>query len=244
MKFTSFVMPILYLTCVAMMLLASTATVVAQTADEIRQYDVIVKGKPVGNISIRISQAPDGTTTASTDTSIEAAFLLIKYRYEFHGKETWQGDQLLQFNSRTNDNGTQSKVEATVDARGSKIDVQGKDSRQGPLLAMTTNYWRVPSSGLAAGNFSIIEPDTGILRSVRLQTVGLDNVTVEGREIACHHYRLTGEANAELWFDGQGRLVRQQTVEQGYPTEQRLARIRSDTKSPSGAQASLTGYQN
>ena len=73
---------------------------------------------------------------------------------------------------------------------------------------MTENYWRLPDVELATKNFSIIEPDTGILRSVRLQCVGPDSFTVEGHKIACKHYRLTGEATAELWFDGQGRLVR------------------------------------
>ena len=86
-------------------------------ADEIRQYDVIVKNKPVGNISIRISQSADGTTTTCTDTSIEATFLFVKYRYEFHGNEKWQGDRLVQMDSRTDDNGTSSSVQAVVDSR-------------------------------------------------------------------------------------------------------------------------------
>ena len=109
---------------------------------------------------------------------------------------------------------------------------------------MTENYWRLPSPDLANVIFSIIEPDTGILRSVRLHCVGPDSVTVEGHEIACNHYHLSGDATAELWFDSQGHLIRQQTVEQGYPTEQRLVRIRYESKVPSNAQASLVGYQN
>ena len=222
----------------------AVAQIPIERIDEIRQYEVFVKDKPMGNVSIRISQSADGTTTTCTDTSIEASFLFIKYRYEFHGEERWQGDRLMQINCRTNDNGTPLNVQAVVDSRGSRIEVQGKGSRLGPLLAMTENYWRLPSTDAAAGNFSIIEPDTGILRTVRLQYIGPDSMTVEGYKIACNHYRLTGEATAELWFDSQGRLVRQQTVEQGYPTEQRLTRIRSGSKAPTGGQASLIGYQN
>ena len=233
--------------CIGLALLACT-TAVAQTpieqADEIRQYDVIVKDKPVGNVSIRISQAPGGGVSTYTDTSIEASFLFIKYRYEFHGKETWQGDRLTQLDSQADDNGTRSSIQAVVDLQGSRIDVQGKPSRIGPLLAMTENYWRLPVASFTVGQFSIIEPDTGILRTVRLQLVGPDSVIVEGREIACNHYRLTGEAAADLWFDGQNRLVRQQTIEQGYPTEQRLVRIHSVPKPRTGAQASLASHQD
>ena len=243
MKFQTVLFAILYLTCLVLALLAP-AKVNAQTTDEIRQYDVIVKNKPVGNVSIRISQDADGTTTATTDTSIEAAFLFIKYRYEFHSNEQWRGDRFVQMASRTNDNGTPLSVQAVVAMHDSQIDVQGKVSRTGPPLAMTENYWRLPGAEAAKENFSIIEPDTGIVRSVRLQSVGPDSVTVDGHAIACNHYRLTGEAAADLWYDAQGRLVRQQTVEQGYPTEQRLARIRSEPKAPSGDRASLTGYHN
>jgi hypothetical protein len=213
-----------------------------ERADEIRLYDVIVKDKPVGNISIRISQAQDGSTTTYTDTSIEASFLFIKYRYEFHDKETWQGDRLAQIDSRGNDNGTPFSVRAVVDSRGSRIDVEGKPSRTGPPLAMTENYWRLPSA--AVGNSCIIEPDTGVLRTVRLQEVGADSFTVQGREIACDHFRLTGDAAADLWFDREGRLVRRQTIEQGYPTEQRLVRIHSVSKRQTGAQASLASHHD
>jgi len=234
----------LYVCSALLVLPAAVAQVPIERTDEIREYDVIVKEKPVGKVSIQISQASDGATMASTHTSVEATFLFIKYHYEFYGKETWRGDQLVQIDSTTNDNGTPTRIQAVVDSQASRIDVQGKESRHGPPLAMTENYWRLPSAVAAAGNFSIIEPDTGIVRTVRLQQVGQDFVTVDGHEIACNHYRLTGDAKAELWFDSQGRLVRQQTVEQGYLTEQRLVRIRTCPPASAGSPASLAGYQN
>jgi hypothetical protein len=242
MKIASLAPAVICLLCMCVVILAST-TVAAQTPDEIRQYDVIVRDKPVGNVSIRISQRPDGTTIAHTDTSVLVEYLLFKYRYEFHGTETWQIDRLLQLDSRTEDNGKSASVKAAIDSQGSRIEVRGNASRIESPLAMTENYWRLPNPGLTTANFSILEPDTGIVRSVRLQQLGPDSVTVEGREIACNHYRLTGEANAELWFDAEGRLVRQQTVEQGYLTEQRLARIRSIPNAPPVGQATLTGCQ-
>jgi hypothetical protein len=213
------------------------------SADEIRQYDVLVKDKPVGHVTIRISPSTDGSVTTTTDTSIEASFLFITYRYEFHGRELWQGDRLVQLDSRANDNGTAMNLQAATDARGSRINIAGKPNKAGPPLAMTTNYWRLPAADFAAGSFSLIEPDSGVLRTSRLQFVGPDNCTVEGRQVMCNHYRLSGDAAAELWFDGEGRMVRQQTVEQGYPTEQRLVKVRSEQKPAAAGPAVLTGYQ-
>jgi hypothetical protein len=197
----------------------------AQT-DEVRQYEVTVKNEPVGSATVRISSSPDATTTTTIDTSVLARFFLYKYRYEFHGSETWQGDQLVKFDGKVNDNGKMLHVEGAVDHQGSLISIDGKQSRQGLWLTMTMNYWRVPTiSASAGGNFPIIEPDTGTVRKVRLQDVGTERVVADGREIECRHCRISGDASAELWFDASDRLVRQQTVEQGYLTELRLARI-------------------
>jgi hypothetical protein len=49
-------------------------------------------------------------------------------------------------------------------------------------------------------------------------------VARKGR-LSCIHYRLRGDLMADLWFDGQRRLVRQQMVEHGYATELRLVRL-------------------
>jgi hypothetical protein len=212
-------------------LLASRA-VLAQApigpADEVREYEVLVKQKPVGRISTWVTEAQDGTTVAVIDTAVEAEFFLIKYRYEFHGKETWQGDRLVRLESHTNDNGKLLAVSAAVDSNGSRIDVKSKPVRSGPVLAMTSNYWRLPNAELAAGKLSIIDSDTGAILNVRFQRVGPDSLVIDGRRTACEHYRVSGDTAAELWFDGQRRLIRQQTVEQGYPTELRLARIRGN----------------
>ena len=218
------------LSLVGALLLTSRAVFAAApnpTPEEVREYEVIVKQKPSGKVTIRIAAAPDGTTVATTETAVEAEFVLLKYRYEYHGQETWQGDRLLKLESRTNDNGKPLAVSAAVDANRSRVDVKGKPAVAGPLLAMTSNYWRLPDARLAADKFSIIDSDTGTLFTVRLQHVGPDSVVVEGRQIACEHFRISGDTAAELWFDGEHRLVRQQTVEQGYTTELRLARVRS-----------------
>jgi Family of unknown function (DUF6134) len=201
------------------------------SAEEVRTYEVLVKGKPAGSVVTRTASAQDGITVAITDTTVETSFLLIKYRYEYHGKETWRGDRLLRLDSRTNDNGKALAVSAAVDANGSRIEVKGKPAQSGPALAMTTNYWRLPGLQVPAEGFSIIDSDTGTLFRVRLQRVGPDEVVIGGQKIACEHYRLSGETAAELWFDGNGRLVRQQTIEQGYPTELRLVRISTPTAS-------------
>ncbi len=89
----------------------------------------------------------------------------------------------------------------------------------------------------------MLEPDTGTVRNVALNFVGLESVSIQGQQISCNHFRVSGEKAAELWFDRENRLVRQQTVEQGCPTEIRLVQMQRSATPPE-SRATLTGYQN
>ena len=113
-------------------------------SEEIREYDVLIKQSPAGKVSTRITQAQDGTTVAVTDTAVDAKSFLMKYHYEYHGQETWRGDRLTHLDSHTNDDGKKLAVAAAVDSSGAQIDILGKPRRSGPVLVMTTNYWRLP----------------------------------------------------------------------------------------------------
>jgi hypothetical protein len=214
-------------------LLASRAQ--AQTAparEEVRQYQVLVRQKPVGTVSIRIQELQDGSMHSITDTLVEAEFFLMKHRYEYHGQETWRGDRLTQLESHTNDNGKLLAVSSILDSDRSTVKLKDQSPQVGPAFVMTSNYWRLPDAKWTKGKFTIIDSDTGTPLAVKLTTIGADTLVVENRTIACQHYRISGDTAAELWFDQQGRLVRQQTVEQGFATEVRLTR----TKISSSAQ--------
>jgi hypothetical protein len=43
--------------------------------------------------------------------------------------------------------------------------------------------------------------------------------------IPCTEYRLSGDVDVHVWLDAQGRVVRQQSVEDGHHTELRLTKI-------------------
>jgi hypothetical protein len=226
----------------ALLTFACAQTCSTASADEIREYQVVVKDKPVGNVTIRIDQAANGATVARTDTTVEAEFLLIKYHYEFHDQEIWNGDQLVQLQSNINKNGRPLTIAVTGSPRDSNIQVQGQAPRIGPPVTMTENYWRLPSAAAITGNFYLLQADTGAVRVAGLKFVGLESINIQGQPVACNHFRVTGDATADLWFDGENRMVRQQTVEQGYPTEIRMVQVRRGATP--GSPATLAGYQN
>lgn len=197
------------------------------TAEETREFEILVKGKPAGRCVLRIRELDDGTTVATTDADVSLSFVVYTYRYEFHGQEIWRQGSMLLTDNRAVDGGKVLAARARNNPQGSIMELRDKPSVSGPLLRMTTNYWRLPAAETLTGEFSILEADTGAIHAVKLKPLGPDELVVEGRTVRSTHYRLSGDAAADLWFDAQQRLVRKQNVEEGYPTELRLVRIRA-----------------
>jgi hypothetical protein len=192
--------------------------------EEVREFEVFVKDKPAGKSTIRITETADGTTQVDTEASVELNYFVYVYRYDFHGRETWREGRLVSTENRATDDGKSFHVRARAGARGSTVETNGK-TRAAPLIDMTTNYWRAPDMSQRSKQ-SFMNADRGTVHSVEIRAIGADQVTVDGRRIDCTHVRLSGEIEADLWFDDQDRIVGQKTIEDGYPTELRLKRVR------------------
>ena len=186
-------------------------------AEEVREFDILVKDKPVGASMMRISDADDGTTRVATEVNVKLNYLVYVYRYEFHGQETWRGGRLVSADNRAMDDGKRFSARVSIDAGGAAIKANGRAQRVA-AVEMTTNYWHVPDMAKGA-KFSLMNADRGSVHAVTIQPVGVDKVVVDRQEIECTHYRIRGEIEADVWFDRQGRAVRQKSIEDGYPTE-------------------------
>jgi hypothetical protein len=193
-------------------------------AQEVRDYEILVKGKPAGSMKAVITDTDDGLTTVITDATVEYNVIVYTYRYNFHGNETWHGDRLISVDDRAVDGGTKLMTRAHCDLHGSVVEVLGKSPQTGPTLAMTTNFWHAPTSPRGSV-LEVLDADQGKICATRIDDVTNDAVAVRERVLNCTHYHLGGNLVADLWFDGQHRLVRQQMIEDGYPTETRLTQI-------------------
>jgi hypothetical protein len=198
-------------------------------AEEVREYEVLVKGKPAGNVTTKIADTEDGATTVVTNAVVALSYVVYTYRYEFHGREAWQGNRLMSVDNRGIDDGIKFSARASCDLRGSVVEVPGKAQQAGPTLAMTTNYWHAPLS-TAGSVIQLMDADKGTIHGAHIDGITPEVVEAAGRKIHCTHYRMRGEMPADLWFDSQQRLVRQQTIEDGYPIESRLTRLTSSTQ--------------
>lgn len=195
-------------------------------AEEVREFEILVKGKPAGTSALRITDRDDGTTRVATEVHVKLNYLIYEYRYEYHGQETWRDHRLLSADNRATDDGKKFHAHVKVDPRGGAlIEAQGRTTTA-PAVDMTTNYWRAPDLS-RTNSFSFMNADRGTIHAVTIERIGREQVAVGRRQLDCTHYRVSGGAAADLWFDRQNRIVRQTSIEDGYPTEVRLTRISS-----------------
>lgn len=197
----------------------------AQTAirEEVREFDIFVKDRPAGKNTMRISDLDDGTTRVATEVNVKLNFVVFVYRYEFAGRETWRGNRLLATQNRATDDGKIYDARARSDAGGFRIEANGR-SHVAPAIDMTTSYWRTPEPR-PDGKLSLMNADRGTIQTARVERLAPETLTIGRQLVTCSHYRLSGEVQAELWFDGQNRIVRQKAIEDGYPTELHLTRV-------------------
>jgi Domain of unknown function (DUF6134) len=193
-------------------------------AEEIRAFEILVNGKPAGTSTTRITEAEDGLTNVCTDAVVTLNYIVYTYRYEFHGQEVWQGNRLVSVEDHAVDGGTQLATTARADLRGSVIETHGKGPVTGPVLSMTTSYWRAPE-GQKGCALKLLDADQGTVHAVRIDDITAEHIVIDSNQLECTHYRLSGDLVADLWFDAQHRLVRQQTTEEGHPVQLRITRI-------------------
>ena len=193
-------------------------------SEEVREFEILVSEKPAGNSTTRITEAENGTTTVRTDAFVKLNYFLYSYQYEFRGREVWEENRLMSVENQAVDDGVQLATHARSDLRGSVIEVKGKKSIAGPVLSMTTSYWRAPE-GQKGCVLKLLDADQGVVHTVRIDDITLEHLAIGGSQADCTHYHLSGDLVANLWFDAQLRLVQQKTIEDGRPVELRLTRI-------------------
>jgi Domain of unknown function (DUF6134) len=181
---------------------------------ESRVFNVTVDGKNAGSYTMTISAEKDGVVTMTGRAEIKVKYVggLYTYRYSYSGEETWKDGRLQRFASRCKD-GKQLLVKVNGSERKASVDV------------WLTTYWRLPDAALRKGELALIDADNGRPMSAKLQHVANEKLTLAGAELTCGHYRLTGGAQAELWFDAKERLVREEWMEDGHRTILELSRL-------------------
>jgi hypothetical protein len=180
----------------------------ADPGTEQRDFIIYVDGDQAGSYSMSITQRDDGSQTMSSVANVRVKYLggLKVYRYSYQGTETWKGGRLVHFNSTSNDDGKEFTVLAVPGGNGLRIRVNSRERVVRPDIWLTT-YWHLVDPRFRNGGVPLVDADTRELQN-------------------CTHYRVSGDTQAELWYDSQERLIRLRSWSDGHRYELVLSRIR------------------
>ena len=199
----------------------------AAAADsETREFVVSIDGKKAGEFHMSVKQQDDGTMVMNGHADVKISYLVYNYTYSYRGTEIWKDGRLQRLFSNANDNGKKLSVMATGDGDSLRITANGQQRKSRPDL-WTTTYWHLVDAKFRNRGVPLLDADTGKEIAANLQHVGTSQINVNGSAQNCAHYRVTGRGvQADLWYDSQERLVRQESIEDGHKTLLELSRIR------------------
>ncbi|HTH15335.1 MAG TPA: DUF6134 family protein [Magnetospirillum sp.] len=184
------------------LVLASTAAVAVEAPHEPLSFTVLRNGEPVGTHVLRFQPQPEGVGVA-VDTNVVVKMAMITvYRFEHHGQEVWNRDQLVSLNSTTNDDGDHHTLKVAAGSAGLDVNGDGKATRM-PGATVPASLWN--RATVAQG--TLLNTLDGHAMTVKITDMGEDTVTVHGRSRPAHHYSMAGDLARELWYDGSGTLV-------------------------------------
>jgi hypothetical protein len=106
-----------------------------------------------------------------------------------------------------------------------RVTASGKTALMQPDV-WTSSYWRMPAPALRGVPLRLLDVDTGKTLAVRFDVLGTVRLAVAAQTIDCTQCRVSGQSQAELWYDAQRRLVRQVSVEDGHRTVLDLKEVR------------------
>ena len=193
---------------------------------EVRDFDVQVDGKPGGSIRITVDDDQRGVVKASMQCDVQISFVVYTYKYSYRGQETWKAGRPVDVQGNCVDGFTKRAVRATFHEKQTDVVVDEKPRKDSAAYVWTTAFWCLPHVEDRDGDLQIFEADTGKRMTSQLTLVETETRTINDTPAECSHYRLKGTIAADLWFDPQGRLVEQTSVEDGHPTVVKLKSIR------------------
>ncbi|UCH75158.1 MAG: hypothetical protein JSU82_04760 [Rhodospirillales bacterium] len=166
-------------------------------------FDVYRKGDKVGFHEVRFEQAGDSLRVVNTfQLEIEVLFFTA-FRYRYHSDSRWRDGRLLQLTATVNDNGTKSVIQAARDGAGMAIRT-GEDRTAVDSILFPTNHWNVA----VLNQTRVLNTLTGRVNAVNIERRGREEIATERGPVMATRYAYTGEIDAEVWYDDQGRWVK------------------------------------
>jgi hypothetical protein len=184
--------------------LAILALAPARAADRHYEFDVNLDKRPIGTHRFTVQRHADGTARILSTANFSVKLLGISaYRYHHHAAEQWQGDCLAAIDATTQDNGRSTRVKGL--GHGDRFHLEKPAPGALPGCISAYAYW---NRDLLLRQRALLNPQTGKLDEVRIESLGPQQIDVQGRRVAAEHFRLHSEKyTIDLWYSPRGEWL-------------------------------------
>jgi hypothetical protein len=179
---------------------------------EVRQFNVSVDGKPSGQYTMTFTRESDGSLTVGCEAHVKVKVLgVTAYHYDYAGTEVWKDGRVLSLKSNCDDDGKRFAVVATAGDKGLSVKVNGREKLVRGDAYLTTACC-LPDAKRRDGDLPLMEADNGQEIDGKIQPLDSGG-----------HFRLKSLVPHDVWYDADGRMVRQEWTEDGHKTVLELA---------------------
>jgi len=160
-------------------------------------FDVIMGSRKLGTHDLVFHPQPDGLLV---EVAVDLAYKLgpmTLFRYTHTAHERWQGGQVIEMDTQTNENGTHYRVDARRENGALVVRPQGKPSYTAPADALPATHWNHREL-----DGPMINTQNGELLRPQIAPEGLFTVAAaDGKSLRVRKYALTGPVKLNLWYD-------------------------------------------
>ncbi|AEO47829.1 hypothetical protein F11_06795 [Rhodospirillum rubrum F11] len=176
-------------------------------------YEIRANDSPIGRETVTLRRQ-GGETRVVVETLSDTRILFVSVHYDHHREELWRNGALVSVTTRTNDDGTRHSLSVVDQGGGRQVTVDGKPADL-PTDALPLTLW---TRAVVAGRplYSVIDAE---LYSVASQAKGKETVVIAGAAIDAERFSLKGDIDRELWYDGEGLLLRATFSRRSFPIE-------------------------
>lgn len=186
----------------ALVLLAPAPALAARPG--IVEFEVIMNGSPVGRHRVEVRE-DGGAVTADVRIDMKGRVGPIGFTYAHSCTERYAGTRLQSLDCVDREGRRTQTVRASREGEGLRI-AGPRNSGLAPASVVPTSWW----NAAILRQSQVLDTRNGRVIPLRVERIGAETLTADGRQVAATRYRVRGSATADLWYDGEGRWLKMQ----------------------------------
>ena len=194
--------------------LAASWSRVAMAQDTL-EYDILRDGAVIGEQLVTIQEGGE-TVEVSQTIEVKALFVVL-YNRDHERRETWADGRIVAIEAETDDDGDLYELTIEAEDGGYLRRVNGETRAFGDDTSFAPD-WNLSA---AQGRKALSAQTDEIYDPLYLEKLGEEAVTLPSGTYQTERWQASGDFERDLWYDGNGHLVRMLFKSRGSDIEYR-----------------------